>query len=146
MPLRLRRERWVYSSRLWSYRTSTIFRRSSQPSRRAGRRDSYSCLLHHFGSAGARLGDLVLKARLPAISAFRDLAIAGLLMTYGPNVEELFGRSAAFVAKILKGQKPGDIPVERPSRFDLVVNLKTAKALQQTIPQSLLARADELIQ
>ncbi len=99
-----------------------------------------------FGSAGARLGDLVLKARLPAISAFRDLAIAGLLMTYGPNVEELFGRSAAFVAKILKGQKPGDIPVERPSRFDLVVNLKTAKALQLTIPQSLLARADELIQ
>src|SRR5882724_11396129 len=94
MPLRLRRERWVYSSRLWSYRTCTIFRRSSQPSRRAGRRDSYSCLLHHFGSAGARLGDLVLKARLPAISAFRDLAIAGLLMTYGPNVEELFGRSA----------------------------------------------------
>ncbi len=67
-------------------------------------------------------------------------------MTYGPNVEELFGRSAAFVAKILKGQKPGDIPVERPSRFDLVVSLKTAKALGLTIPQSLLARADELIQ
>jgi len=61
-------------------------------------------------------------------------------------MEELFGRSAAFVAKILKGQKPGDIPVERPSRFDLVVSLKTAKALQLTIPQSLLARADELIQ
>ncbi len=99
-----------------------------------------------FGSSGALLGDLALRNRLPSISAFRELATAGLLMAYGPNVEDSFRRLAAFVAKILKGEMPRDIPVERPSRFDLVINLKTAKALGLTIPPSLLERADQVIE
>src|SRR5207244_10454227 len=99
-----------------------------------------------FITSCARLGDIALKTRLPTVSAFRHLAITGLLMAYGPNVEESFGRLAAFVDKILRGEKPGDIAIERPSRFDLVINMKTAKALGLTIPQSLLLRANDIIQ
>ena len=89
---------------------------------------------------------LAAKNRLPAISAVREYAEAGLLLTYGPDLADLFRRSAVFVDNIFKGAKPGDLPVEQPIKFELVVNLKTAKALGLTIVQSLLARADEVIE
>ncbi len=86
------------------------------------------------------------KARLPVISAWRQLPDVGGLMSYGTNVPAMFRRAATYVDRILKGAKPGDLPVEQATTFELVVNLKTAKALGLTIPQSLLLRADEVIQ
>ena len=90
--------------------------------------------------------ELAARARLPAIYPFLEFARVGGLMAYGPSVPELFRRAAIYVDKILKGAKPADLPVEQPTKFDLVINLRTAKALRLTIPQSLLARADEVIQ
>jgi putative tryptophan/tyrosine transport system substrate-binding protein len=92
-----------------------------------------------------RIADLALEHRLPAIHLFRDYAEAGLFLSYGPNLEALWRRAATYVEKILKGTKPGDLPVEEPTTFELVINLKTAKALRLTIPPSLLARADLVI-
>jgi putative ABC transport system substrate-binding protein len=93
-----------------------------------------------------QIADLALKHRLPAIHLLKDYAQAGLLMTNGPNLLDLFRRAASYVAKILGGAKPGDLPVEQPAKFELILNLKTAKALGITIPQSLLLCADEVIQ
>jgi putative ABC transport system substrate-binding protein len=87
-----------------------------------------------------------LSARLPMIFNTRSFVQASGLMSYGPNVSDLFGRTAELVDKILRGTKPGDIPVEQPSRFELVINLTTAKALGLTIPESFLLRADEVIE
>jgi putative ABC transport system substrate-binding protein len=86
------------------------------------------------------------KHRLPAISFLRIYAQSGMLMTYGPNQAAYFGRAAVLADKILQGAKPGDLPIEGPDRFELVINLATAKALGLSIPQSLLLRADEVIQ
>jgi putative ABC transport system substrate-binding protein len=99
-----------------------------------------------FVSERRRLVDLAAKNRLPTVFSFREYVDAGGLMSYGPNLADLFRRAATYVDKILKGAKPADLPVEQPTKFDLVINLKTAKALGLTIPPSLLGRADEVIQ
>ena len=93
-----------------------------------------------------RINTLALAARLPTIYVIREFVEAGGLMSYGPNSADLFRRAADYVDKILRGTKPGDIPVEQPTKFDLVINLTTAKALGLTIPESFLLRADEVIE
>jgi len=93
-----------------------------------------------------RIMTFSLSARLPTIFSTRSFVQAGGLMSYGPNFSDQFRRAAELVDKILRGTKPGDIPVEQPSRFELVINLTTAKALALTIPESFLLRADEVIE
>jgi len=92
------------------------------------------------------LAELTRKSRLPAISMFRLFPEAGGLMAYGPDLPAFFARSASYVDKILNGARPADLPVEQPTKFELVINLKTARALGLTIPQSILVRADQVIQ
>ena len=99
-----------------------------------------------FGSERRRLVDLAAKNRLPAMYSWREFVDAGGLMSYGPNVADNYRRAAAYVDKILKGAKPADLPVEQPTKFELVINRKTAKTLGLTIPPSLLQRADEIAQ
>ena len=93
-----------------------------------------------------RINTLALSVRLPTMHGYRDYVEAGGLMSYGANLPDLFRRSADYVDKILRGAKPADIPVEQPTKFDLVINLTTAKALGLDVPSSLLARADEVIE
>ena len=93
-----------------------------------------------------RINTLALGARMPTMHGFREYVEAGGLMSYGANFPDLFRRAGDFVDKILRGAKPADIPVEQPTKFDLVINLTTAKALGLTIPESLLLRADEVIE
>jgi putative ABC transport system substrate-binding protein len=99
-------------------------------------------LFNHRG----QIAVMALRNRLPAASTQSEYAEAGFLLTYGVDFRDLFRRSAVFVDKIFKGAKPADLPVERPTKFDLVVNLKTAKALGLDVPPTLLARADEVIE
>ena len=101
------------------------------------------CRLLRAGAA--RLADMATKNRLPLIGDV-DFGQAGALIGFGANLPELFYRGAYFVDKILKGARPSELPVEQPVKFELVVNLKTAKALSLTVPPSLLARADEVIE
>ena len=97
-------------------------------------------------SVSKQIADLAAKARLPTMFGSRDFAEAGGLMSYGVDRRQLNHRAAEFVDKILKGAKPTDLPVEQPTKFELVINLKTAKALGLTIPDKLLALADEVIE
>jgi putative ABC transport system substrate-binding protein len=99
-----------------------------------------------FFTERSRLVDLAAKHRLPAVYAIKEAVHAGGLMSYGTDIADMFRRQATYVDKILKGAKPADLPIEQPTKFELVINLKTAKALGLTIPQSLLQRADEIIQ
>ncbi len=99
-------------------------------------------LLHHR----ALIMDFATHHRLPGVHAYRELVEAGGLMSFGPSYADMHKRAAYFVDRILKGAKPGDLPVERPLTFELVINLKTAKALGLTIPPSLLQRADQVIE
>jgi len=92
------------------------------------------------------IGTLALGARLPMMCGFRELVEAGCLMSYGPNLPDLYRRAAEFADKILRGARAGDIPVEQPTKFDLVLNLTTAKALGLTVPDKLIALADEVIE
>jgi ABC-type uncharacterized transport system substrate-binding protein len=93
-----------------------------------------------------RLAELALKHRLPTMFLLRENVMAGGLMSYGPDLIDMWRRGAVYIDKILKGAKPADLPVEQPTKFELVINLKTANTLGLTIPQSVLVRADEIIQ
>jgi putative ABC transport system substrate-binding protein len=93
----------------------------------------------------AKIISLALKKRLPAIFPNREIAEAGGLMAYGPDINENYRRAAVYVDKILKGTKPQDLPVEQPMKFEFVINLKTAKQIRLTIPPNVLVRADRVI-
>ncbi len=94
----------------------------------------------------ARIADFALTRRLPSVFGWKEYVEAGGLMSYGPNLDTSWRRIAVFVDRILKGAKPADLPVEQPTKFELVINMKTAKALGLTIPPSLLLRADQVIE
>jgi putative ABC transport system substrate-binding protein len=96
--------------------------------------------------ARAQVGELALQHRLPAIAAFKEFPKAGLLVSYGPDLPDINRRAAGYVDRILNGANPGDLPIELPNKFELAINLKTANALGLAVPQSLLLRADEVIQ
>jgi putative tryptophan/tyrosine transport system substrate-binding protein len=122
------------------------FERAFLAARRGGA-EAIDVLASAFFNANRKqIVDLAARNRLPAIYESREYAEAGGLLTYGQDLTDLFRRAATYVDKILKGAKPADLPVEQPTKFELVINLKTAKALGLTIPQTLLQRADEIIQ
>jgi putative ABC transport system substrate-binding protein len=99
-----------------------------------------------FNSNRARLVDLALKYKLPAVYETSEYVRDGGLLAYGPNFSELFRRAASYVHRILGGSKPGDLPVEQPTKFQLAINLKTAKAIGLTVPEPFLLRADDIVE
>ena len=99
-----------------------------------------------FATHLRQLAELAVRSRLPAIAGLREYVDAGGLISYGADFGDLYRRAAMYIDKILKGAKPADLPIEQPSKFELVINLKIAKALGLTIPRSLLQRADQVIE
>jgi putative ABC transport system substrate-binding protein len=100
----------------------------------------------HSPQVRARIAEFAIRHRLPSIGAWREFAEAGGLMAYGITIQDVFRRAVGYVDKIFRGAKPADLPVQEPSKFEFILNLRTAKALGLTIPPSVLARADEVIQ
>ena len=113
---------------------------------RGGSDALYVCSEPLVNTNRVRVNTLALGARLPTMYGYREFVESGGLMSYGPNIPDLFRRAGDYVDKILRGAKPGDLPVQQPTKFDLVINLTTAKALGHTIPESFLLRADEVIE
>lgn len=112
-----------------------------------GRADAlYVCTDSFANSNRILINTTALAARLPTMHGFREVGQTGGLMSYGANIPDLYRRAAEFVDRILRGARPADLPVEQPTKFDLVINLRTAKALGLVVPQSLLLRADDVIQ
>jgi thiamine pyrophosphate-dependent acetolactate synthase large subunit-like protein len=99
-----------------------------------------------FNNNRKRIAEKIAQAGLPTMGTIREMAVDGCLMTYGTSIPDLYRRAATYVVKILKGTKPADLPIEQPTKFELVINLKTAKMLGLTVPPTLLARADEVIE
>jgi putative tryptophan/tyrosine transport system substrate-binding protein len=99
-----------------------------------------------FDSQRKRIIELSERHAVPAVFAFREYVMAGGLMSYGPNIGQLYRRAGGYVARLLSGEQPADLPVQQPTGFQFVINLKTAKALGLTVPEALLATADEVIQ
>jgi putative ABC transport system substrate-binding protein len=99
-----------------------------------------------FFTVRKRIGELVATARMPSIYGFREHVQAGGLMSYGPDPREMYRRAGTYVDKILRGAKPADLPVEQPTKIELIINVRTAKALGLDVPTTLLARADEVIE
>jgi putative ABC transport system substrate-binding protein len=106
----------------------------------------YVCADPLFNAIRAQLNVLALEARLPTIYALREYLEGGGLMSYGPDIPDSFRRAAEYIDKILRGAKPEDLPVQQPTKFEMVINLKTAKALGITVPPTLLARTDDVIE
>jgi ABC-type uncharacterized transport system substrate-binding protein len=141
-PVRMPVVRMPEDSGQWEQMFETVFETVS-------RRGIGAVTIHeapHLESHRRLLADLALKHRLPMVFTFRSQAEAGGLMSYAPDLEEIMRRAGSLAARILQGAKPADLPVEEPTKYQLVLNLKTAKALGLTIPQSVLLRADEVIQ
>jgi len=122
----------------------TTWRHATMVAMRADALITFSDAAGHFHRQ--RLADLAFQHRLAMMTPFQETTSAGGLISYGPSILELVRHSAVFIDRILKGTKAGDIAIEQPTKFDLVINLKTAKALGLTVPQSLLLRADEVIE
>jgi putative ABC transport system substrate-binding protein len=106
----------------------------------------YICAVPLVNTNRVRINTLALVARLPTMNGFRETVEVGALISYGPDFADMFRRAAVYVDKILHGEKPADLPVQQPTKFDLVINLTTAKALGLDVPPTLLARADEVIE
>ena len=112
-----------------------------------GRVDAlYVCATPFINTNRVQISSAAVAAGLPTMHGFREAVDSGALVSYGPNFPDLFRRAAHFVDKILRGAKPGDIPVEQPTKFDLIINLKTAKAINLALSPTMLARADEVIE
>ena len=156
MPDRARKDRlelWDAAARALGVRLQVVEARRPEDLYRAfadmtkARADALTVIATPlFDTERRRLVELAAARRLPAVYTFRSYVEGGGLMSYGPDLPDLFRRAATYVDKILKGAKPGDLPVEQPTKFELAINLKTAKTLGLTIPPALLQRADQVIE